>query len=92
VGRFYFGSVVVQVGRICSVKYENRGSNAGRDYSMKIDNSSIDWVEEFKYLGTALADKNSLQEEINTFAAIVERSRFNNSCLRLLKISDDNNE
>jgi hypothetical protein len=29
---------------------------------------------------------------INTFAAIVDRSRFNNSRLRLLKISDDNNE
>jgi hypothetical protein len=29
---------------------------------------------------------------INTFAAIVDLSRFNNSCLRLLKISDDNNE
>ena len=25
--RFCFGSTVVQVGRICSVKYENRGSN-----------------------------------------------------------------
>jgi hypothetical protein len=25
---------------------------------------------------------------VNTFAAIVDRSRFNNSCLRLLKISD----
>jgi len=24
---FYFGSTVVQVGRICSVKYENLGSN-----------------------------------------------------------------
>jgi hypothetical protein len=29
---------------------------------------------------------------INTFAAIVDLSRFNNSCLRLLKISDDNND
>jgi hypothetical protein len=29
---------------------------------------------------------------LNTFAAIVDLSRFNNSCLRLLKISDDNNE
>jgi hypothetical protein len=28
----------------------------------------------------------------NTSAAIVDRKRFNNSCLRLLKISDDNNE
>jgi nicotinamide riboside transporter PnuC len=27
---------------------------------------------------------------INTFAAIVDLSGFNNSCLRLLKISDDN--
>jgi hypothetical protein len=29
---------------------------------------------------------------VNTFAAIVDLSRFNNPCLRLLKISDDNNE
>jgi hypothetical protein len=28
----------------------------------------------------------------NTFAAIVDLSRFNNSCSRLLKISHDNNE
>jgi hypothetical protein len=28
----------------------------------------------------------------NTFAAIVDLIRFNNSCLKLLKISDDNNE
>jgi hypothetical protein len=28
----------------------------------------------------------------NTFAAIVDLSRFNNLCLRLLKSSDDNNE
>jgi hypothetical protein len=27
---------------------------------------------------------------VNTFAAIVDLSRFNNSCLRLLKIRDDN--
>jgi hypothetical protein len=29
---------------------------------------------------------------LNTFAAIVDQSRFNNSCLGLLKINDDNNE
>jgi hypothetical protein len=29
---------------------------------------------------------------LNTFTAIVDLSRFNNSCLRLLKISDYNNE
>ena len=31
---------------------------------MKIDNSSIERVEEFKYLGTTLTNKNSIQEEI----------------------------
>ena len=31
---------------------------------MKIDNSSIERVEVFKYVGTALRDQNSTQEEI----------------------------
>ena len=31
---------------------------------MKTDNSSIERVEEFKYLGTTLTDQNSIQEEI----------------------------
>jgi hypothetical protein len=31
---------------------------------VKIDNSSIEKVEEFKYLGTMLTDQNSIQEEI----------------------------
>ena len=31
---------------------------------MKIDNSSIERVEEFKYLGTTLTNKNSIQEQI----------------------------
>jgi hypothetical protein len=35
---------------------------------------------------------SNMLRAFNTFAAIVDRSRFNNSCLRLLKISDDNNE
>jgi hypothetical protein len=30
----------------------SRDQNAGRSYSMKMDNSSIERVEEFKYLGT----------------------------------------
>jgi len=34
-----------------------RGQNAGRSHSMKIDNSSIERVEEFKYLGTTLTNK-----------------------------------
>ena len=33
---------------------------------MKIDNRSIEKVEEFKYLGTTLTNKNSIQEEIKS--------------------------
>jgi hypothetical protein len=44
------------------VMYRER--NAGRGDSVKIDNSSIERVEKFKYLGTTLTDQNSIQEEI----------------------------
>ena len=44
----------------------SRDQNAGRSYSMKIDNSSIVRVEEFKYLGTTLTNKNFIQEEIKS--------------------------
>jgi len=33
---------------------------------MKIDNSSIERAEEFKYLGTTVTNKNSIQEEIKS--------------------------
>ena len=42
----------------------SRDQNAGRIHSMKMDNSSIERVEEFKYLGTNLTNQNSIQEEI----------------------------
>ena len=41
----------------------SRDQDAGRSYSMKIDNSSFETVEEFKYLGAALTRQNSIQEE-----------------------------
>ena len=41
-----------------------RDQNAGRIHSMKMDNSPIENVEEFKYLGTTLTHQNSIQEEI----------------------------
>ena len=44
----------------------SRDQNAGRSHSMKIDNSSIERVEEFKHLGTMLRNKNSIQEEIKS--------------------------
>ena len=45
---------------------------------MKMDNSSIERVEEFKYLGTTLTNKNSLQEEIKC------RLKLGNACYYLV--------
>jgi hypothetical protein len=44
----------------------SRDRNAGWGHSVKTDNSSIERVEEFKYLGTVLTDQNSIQEEIKS--------------------------
>ena len=44
----------------------SRDQNAGRIHSMKVDNSSIARVEEFKYLGTTLTNQNSIQEDIKS--------------------------
>ena len=52
----------------------SRDRNAGRCYSVKIDNSSIERVEEFKYLGITLTDQNSIQEEIKS------RLKLGNAC------------
>ena len=51
----------------------SRDRNAGRGHSVKIDNSSIERVEEFKYLGTT-KDQNSIQEEIKS------RWKLRNAC------------
>jgi hypothetical protein len=39
----------------------SQDQTAGQSHSMKIDNSSFERVEEFKYLGTMLTDQNSIQ-------------------------------
>jgi hypothetical protein len=52
----------------------SRDRNAGRDDCVKTDNSSIERVEEFKYLGTMLTDENSVQEEIRS------RLKLGNAC------------
>jgi hypothetical protein len=44
----------------------SRDQNAGRNHSIKIDNSSFESVEEFKYLGTPLMNQNSIQEEVKS--------------------------
>jgi hypothetical protein len=36
----------------------SRDQNAGRTHSMKIDNSSFERVDEFKYFGTTLTNQN----------------------------------
>ena len=41
----------------------SRDQNAGRSHNTKIDNSSFEGVEEFKYLGKTLTDQYSIQEE-----------------------------
>ena len=43
-----------------------REERAGLCHTMKVDNSSIERVEEFKYLGTTLTNKNSIQKEIKS--------------------------
>jgi len=42
----------------------SRDQKAGRIYSMKMDNGSIERVEDFKYLETTLTNQNSIQGEI----------------------------
>ena len=37
---------------------------AGLSHNMKTDNSSIERVEEFKYLETTLTNQNSIQENL----------------------------
>jgi len=40
--------------------------NAGRGHSIKIDNSSFERMEKFKYLGTNLTNHNPILEEIKS--------------------------
>jgi len=52
----------------------SRDQTARQSHSMKIDNSSIERMEEFKYLGTTLTFKNSIQEEVKN------RLKSGNAC------------
>ena len=42
----------------------SRDQNARQNHSVRIDNSTFERVEEFKYLGTTLTNRNSIQEEM----------------------------
>jgi len=52
----------------------SRDQNAGRNQSVRINNSTFERVEEFKYLGTNLTNQNSIPEEIKN------RLRSGNVC------------
>jgi hypothetical protein len=51
-----------------------RNGAIGRNHSIKIDDSSFERVEEFKYLGTTLTYQNSIQEEVKS------RLKLGNAC------------
>jgi hypothetical protein len=51
-----------------------RNQNAGQNHNIKVDNKSFERVEQFKYLGTILTNKNSIQEEIKS------RLKSGNAC------------
>jgi hypothetical protein len=57
----------------------SRDQNAGRTHSMKIDNSSFERMDEFKYLGTTLTNQNSIQEKIRS------RLKSGNACYYLVQ-------
>src|SRR5215469_9468837 len=54
----------------------NKDRKKLRDFEsyIKIDNSAIERVEDFKYLGTTLTNQNSIQEEIKS------RLKLENAC------------
>ena len=52
----------------------SREQTAGLSHTMKVDNSSIERVKSFKYLGTTLTNQNSIQKEIKS------RLKLGNAC------------
>ena len=58
----------------------SRDQNGGQSHSMKNDNSSFKRVEEFKYLGTTLTNKNYIQEQIKS------RLKSGNVCVHWVRI------
>ena len=46
------------------IAFMSRDQNAGRIHSVRMNNSTFERVEEFKYLGTTLTNQNSIAEKI----------------------------
>jgi hypothetical protein len=52
----------------------SRNVNAGHNHNIKIDNEPFERVEEFKYLGATLTNRNSIHKEIKS------RFKLGNAC------------
>jgi len=57
----------------------SQDQNAGQNHSVRINNSTLERVEEFKYLGTTLTHQNSIPEEIKSGL------RLGNACYHSLQ-------
>jgi hypothetical protein len=57
----------------------SRNQNAGHNHNIKIDNKSFERVEEFKYLGATLTNRNSIHEEMKG------RVKSGNACCHLVQ-------
>ena len=56
--------------------FMSRDKNAERSHNIKIDNSSFERAEEFRFLGKALTYQNTIQKEIKS------RLKSGNTCCR----------
>jgi hypothetical protein len=63
----------------------SRNQNTGQNHNIKTDNKSFERVEEFKYLGTTLTNKNSINEEIKS--RLKSRKACNHSVQNILSSS-----
>jgi hypothetical protein len=52
----------------------SRNQNAGQNHNIELDSKSFERVEQFRYLGTTLTKRNSIQEEIKS------RLKSGNAC------------
>ena len=64
----------IQICCCTGIVHMSRDQNAGRNHSVRTDNSTFERVEEFKYLETTLTNQNSIPEEIKS------RFRSGNPC------------
>jgi hypothetical protein len=57
----------------------SRNQHAGKNHNIKLDNKSFERVEQFKYLGITLTNRNSIQEESKS------RLKSGNACYHLVQ-------